>query len=625
MLVVNPLQRASLTEVLNHPWMQRGFTGPPDPHLLRREPLKASELDMNVIKGMEGFEFGEPKEIERKLREVLESDSYKRAVEAFERRRDPSLRLNGTSTNGRGWITGESPSSSSTAINLASNSDRSIDAASKKQAGGSGSSRRFSGFDYYRRKFFSTSPSPPGTPSSKGALNSYYNNQSTSFGDAHRGGPELIDPTRGFDKLISIYFLCREKMERERVYGPQFASSQLSLNPPAPSTSHREDPVTLQINNTPAPPPSAYKPSTPGPAVKHTPVVVAAPSAPVGKTDYNMPLPRLPPPETSHYSGTGYDAPIAPPASAIIATAQGKGQPRPRAVDDGPTTIPEPSSPTPAGLPEAPLPAKHRRSHSMSNRPSVLRGWGTGAAEPRTAGPERTTFSEAAEDEHYESEKANQNPQQPSLFSPTGTLRSKFGTLIGHARISEDRKAAIGGLARRTSLLRAGFLAPRHSVDAPGSTSSKDAPATEEKPTEAKSITSEQAVPTSQSQPISSAFSGLHRRAQTILDPQGRGSGRHERHGSLGGANFGLGTLTRRPKTSHSPRDGTTSTPGTWGEKESSKKESSKLESDGVLVDGDETRADAAAAAHPITDDEGTSTDREIKPLYLKGLFRYIF
>ena len=80
MLVTNPAGRAALAEVLNHPWMIRGFPGSPDPHLIRREPLRSDELDRNVIRGMGGFEFGTEEEIEKKLVEVLESDAYHRVV-----------------------------------------------------------------------------------------------------------------------------------------------------------------------------------------------------------------------------------------------------------------------------------------------------------------------------------------------------------------------------------------------------------------------------------------------------------------------------------------------------------------------------------------------------------------
>jgi hypothetical protein len=67
MLVTNPQLRAPLPDLLNHPWMTRGYEGPPDAQLLRREPLCADELDRQVIRGMTVFEFGTEDEIERRL------------------------------------------------------------------------------------------------------------------------------------------------------------------------------------------------------------------------------------------------------------------------------------------------------------------------------------------------------------------------------------------------------------------------------------------------------------------------------------------------------------------------------------------------------------------------------
>ena len=151
MLVTNPAARAPLSEVLSHPWMVRGYRGPPDSHLVHREPLRADELDRNVIKGMKGFEFGTEDEIEQKLIEVLESDSYYRAVQHWERKR----MSNGRNGHVR-W--GESFSNSSLAIShdgsFSTSTTRVDQSPSKKN-------KRFSGFDFYRRKLFSPSSSPP--------------------------------------------------------------------------------------------------------------------------------------------------------------------------------------------------------------------------------------------------------------------------------------------------------------------------------------------------------------------------------------------------------------------------------------------------------------------------------
>ncbi|THH12048.1 hypothetical protein EW146_g7832, partial [Bondarzewia mesenterica] len=276
MLVTNPSARAPLAEVLNHPWMVRGFTGPPDPHLLWREPLRPDELDREVIRGMSGFEFGPEADIERKLVEILESDAYLRALQLWERKRD--------GRNGRHW--GESLSNSSLAISY----DGSHNGLTKPevQMSPSKKNKRFSGFDFYRRKLFSPASSPPSTPFSQSPANSQSRLSNISLGDAR----EPADPTRGFHPLLSIYYLAREKLERDKVYGPgHFASSQLSLQANSPSGPTSDD--------IPAPPSSAARPSIQFTTPKKEPHT--------GKADYSMQLPRLPPPETSHYSGMSYD------------------------------------------------------------------------------------------------------------------------------------------------------------------------------------------------------------------------------------------------------------------------------------------------------------------------------
>ena len=54
---------------------------PTRPHLLRREPLRADDLDRHVIRSMTGFEFGTEDEIEQRLVAILESEGYRRAVQ----------------------------------------------------------------------------------------------------------------------------------------------------------------------------------------------------------------------------------------------------------------------------------------------------------------------------------------------------------------------------------------------------------------------------------------------------------------------------------------------------------------------------------------------------------------
>ena len=114
---------------------------------------------------------------------------------------------NGRNGHGR-W--GESFSNSSLAI---SNDGSYSTTATKVDQSPSKKSKRFSGFDFYRRKLFSPSSSPPSTPLAQSPPSSMSHLSNSSLLESSR---EPADPTYGFHPLISIYFLVREKMERER-------------------------------------------------------------------------------------------------------------------------------------------------------------------------------------------------------------------------------------------------------------------------------------------------------------------------------------------------------------------------------------------------------------------------
>ncbi|KAF7305453.1 Non-specific serine/threonine protein kinase [Mycena chlorophos] len=189
MLVVNPSRRALLSEIAVHPWMLRGFSSPLSNHMPGRTPLRVPDIDPVVVSRMAGFEFGaDVEEVIEKLRVVLESDEYMHAVLAWEQQR-----------NGHASIPSLPPQTSATPSPPASPSD------AKR--------RRFSGLDFYRRIF--QSPSSTTAPSELPSA------------------PPPRDPTAGFHPLLSMYFLAREKVERERLYGEDvFASSQVSVDKP---------------------------------------------------------------------------------------------------------------------------------------------------------------------------------------------------------------------------------------------------------------------------------------------------------------------------------------------------------------------------------------------------------
>jgi len=114
------------------------------------------------------------------------------------------------------------------------------------------SSKRFSGFGFYSKKMAGGIAAVLNTVG--GAKNDDKSNTdpnsslSNGFESVLLNGQTLdsLDPTRGFHPLISIYFLVREKIERERIYGPGvFASSTLSVTgpppPPAPPSAYRSE------------------------------------------------------------------------------------------------------------------------------------------------------------------------------------------------------------------------------------------------------------------------------------------------------------------------------------------------------------------------------------------------
>ncbi|KAI9730310.1 MAG: serine/threonine-protein kinase KIN2 [Claussenomyces sp. TS43310] len=182
MLVTDPSHRATLHEIMNHPWMIKGFGSAPENYLPIREPLELP-LDSEVLHAMTGFDFGSPEHINEQLTNILASEDYQRAVKLAVRERD-SLQPR--------------------------------DAEKKR------------GFFYQRRKSMS-SRDTLNTPSTEGL---------------HLGS----DPLNAFNPLISVYYLVREKQERDRV----------AANPGATSMPRSPGEAPLQLPDVLAPPKAAY-------------------------------------------------------------------------------------------------------------------------------------------------------------------------------------------------------------------------------------------------------------------------------------------------------------------------------------------------------------------------------
>jgi hypothetical protein len=76
--VVDPTKRETLSFVIHHPWMNKGYGEPILNYLPHRQPLKS--IDLEVIRGMQGFGLGSPEEIETKLEQIISSPEYQYAA-----------------------------------------------------------------------------------------------------------------------------------------------------------------------------------------------------------------------------------------------------------------------------------------------------------------------------------------------------------------------------------------------------------------------------------------------------------------------------------------------------------------------------------------------------------------
>ncbi|KAJ3343393.1 serine/threonine-protein kinase KIN2 [Gonapodya sp. JEL0774] len=72
LLVVDPANRATMEELLSHPWMLRGYDGPPSSFVPPRMPLTKDGLDVRVLRRMTGFGWGGISEVKKEMERALE-------------------------------------------------------------------------------------------------------------------------------------------------------------------------------------------------------------------------------------------------------------------------------------------------------------------------------------------------------------------------------------------------------------------------------------------------------------------------------------------------------------------------------------------------------------------------
>ncbi len=393
-----------------------------------------------------------------------------------------------------------------------------------------------------------------------------------------------------------MYYLAREKLERERVYGPgQFASSQLSIagdngGPNATNTVTPIDDKRTQHNL------SSTKPHHTAPGVVAGGATTRKDPVPStkAKADYSMALPRLPAPETSHYSGMSYDTTAPSPTSAAFAVPP---SPTPRARDTGAAGLPlaggvvaapassvtaaaggsnSDTTPTPTkhveidqsatvgpkrgALPRIPPPSTHRRSHSMSQRPTTLTSrWGGmfgGHGHGTSGGVEETgkvsvsadPLKTVAPEEDKEKERHHEHT---SPFAGGATLVRKFGSILAGGPTDGGSRRQ-HGIGKRGTILS--VLTPSMSLGGAGTSSGAGGDGNENRSEDAAGTTilftppSPSMVGPATAPPtptinarksiVPQPLANVHRRAATVLDPQGRMT-RHERRSSTGAAIMG--------------------------------------------------------------------------------------
>ncbi len=531
MLVTDPAGRARLPEVLASPWMNKGYDAPADSHLVSREPLRPEELEIEVIRGMAGFEFGPEDLIEAKLKEILTSESYRSVLAKWEAKRDAHRRNLGWSQP-EGRLTPSPSYNQSTAAPASSPSRTPSDISLGGKSSASKSNKRFSGFDFYRKKLFASNL---GTNGKDGGDD----RSGSGLGADEQPAPtiESLDPTRGFHPLISIYYLVREKLERERVYGPgHFASSELSLEG------------------------GGSRPAAPSRGIQ---------------PDYGMNLPRLTVPETSHKPG-GSQKPL----------------PLPR-VPTVPPGLASPKGPSRDGSQRTAAPESPRRDVSAAAAAGVMQNPAAGLEQshleedPSIGEPSRQRRSQSLSQQGPD----RPAPRTPTLPSSMSSSRRPSGSQANDPQLSSAFDADDdAGLGDQRSSPGANLAKRFSSIMGKVGSSPRKASATSSASGEGRNRISESNTMPSGAMPAMSRGSAPPRQA-------------------------GGDTVQRRASTVNQRRGPSKTVSGAPLPRSASKATYRNKWEGGQGGDTDEGEAGAA------DNEEGSS---EAKPVYLKGLFRWV-
>lgn len=203
-LVVNSKERITLHEVMTHPWMIRGYDGPPESHVPPRRPIVAP-LNPMIIQQMAEYEFGNYDYIKSTLDKVLNSQQYIEAVENWYKINDvsPSRSHDSAASYVSYGASSNSGDSTGALSPSASANHNRITTTLSQGSPQHGSRSKHFGFDFHRRSL-------------SFGLGDHHAPQVDQFSaTAEMLQPGMADPTDAYHPYLSLYYLIQEDMERK--------------------------------------------------------------------------------------------------------------------------------------------------------------------------------------------------------------------------------------------------------------------------------------------------------------------------------------------------------------------------------------------------------------------------
>jgi serine/threonine protein kinase KIN1/2 len=339
------------------------------------------------------------------------------------------------------------------------------------------------------------------------------------------------------------------------------------------------------------------------------------------QNEFPLPIPRIPAPATAHPSGlSSTPTPTTPASFAQQQQAQPRARERDVILPTSPVLDASPDISDPLTVVKVPPVAGqqgrgHRRSQSLTAN-NIAKTWSPGAAQrERKLSGLKPAMGELGEKAYAPSEtppqaptkeKSKENLPSSPNFSQTPaspTLIRRFGSLFGGEGGHPKRRLSLfsGGAVRDGREDHGIHLDHEHDR---AETDIESTKITRERKiqiveTERDRERTSGTLTHSASQPLSSS----HRRAATVVDPSTRrGAGHDRRSSAIIGFGIGRASTVKRPST------------GT--DTSYAQNRLKHMEEDGEKHgEGEDSQRE-------------TATDKEsdtFKPIYMKGLFRYVF